>query len=157
MRCRRHQAYGRTDEPRGRRADLPYAGHCRRAWTQLADAAIVLGALTGPDSRDPQTAASAGHFFRNYRQFVNPDGLKGARIGIARQFTGATPETDAIFEDAVQVMRMPARSSIAIEFPSFDDFNADQSEIIVLIYEFKRDLNAYLATRSGVPVTTLAD
>jgi amidase len=124
----------------------------------LADAAAVLGALTGPDARDPQTAASAGHFSRNYRQFINPNGLRGARIGIARQFTGVTPETDAIFEDAVQVMRDAGAVVIdPVEFPSFDEFNADQSEIIVLIYEFKRDLNAYLATRSGVPVRSLAD
>jgi amidase len=123
----------------------------------LADSATVLGALTGPDARDPQTAASAGHFFSNYRQFINPDGLRGARIGIARQFTGVTPETDAIFEDAVQVMRDAGAVTIDMEIPSFDEFNADQSEIIVLIFEFKRDLNAYLATRSGVPVSTLAD
>jgi Asp-tRNAAsn/Glu-tRNAGln amidotransferase A subunit and related amidases len=124
----------------------------------LADAAAVLGALTGPDARDPQTAASAGHFLRNYRQFINPDGLRGARIGVARQLTGATPETDAIFEDAVQVMRDAGAVVIdPVEFPSFDAFNADQSEIIVLIFEFKRDLNAYLATRSGVPVSSLAD
>ncbi len=123
----------------------------------LADAAAVLGALVGPDARDPQTAASAGHFFRNYRQFVNPNGLRGARIGIARQFTGVTPETDAIFEDAVQVMSDAGAFVIDVEIPSFDAFNADQSEIIVLIFEFKRDLNAYLATRSGVPVSTLAD
>ncbi len=45
----------------------------------------------------------------------------------------------------------------SVEIPTFDEFNADQSEIIVLIFEFKRDLNAYLATRSGVPVSTLAD
>src|ERR1044071_1913446 len=72
---------------------------------RIADSAVVLGALTGPDPRDPQTAASAGHFFRNYRQFTDPDGLRGARIGIARQLTGATPETDAVFEDAGQVLR----------------------------------------------------
>ncbi|HEY7639743.1 MAG TPA: amidase [Steroidobacteraceae bacterium] len=124
----------------------------------LGDAAAVLGTLTGPDARDPQTAASAGHFFRNYRQFINPDGLRGARIGVARQLTGVTPETDAIFEDAVQVLRDAGAVVIdPVEFPSFDEFNADQSEIIVLIFEFKRDLNAYLATRSGVPVSTLAD
>lgn len=123
----------------------------------LADAAAVLGALTGPDARDPQTAASAGHFFRNYRQFINADGLRGARIGIARQFTGVTPETDAIFEEAVQVMQDAGATTIDMEIPSFDEFNADPSEIIVLIFEFKRDLNAYLATRSGVPVSTLAD
>jgi amidase len=123
----------------------------------LADSAAVLGALTGPDPRDPQTAASAGHFFRNYSQFINADGLRGARIGVGRQFTGVTPETDAVFEDALQVMRDAGATLVDVSIPSFDEFNADQSEIIVLIFEFKRDLNAYLATRSGVPVSTLAD
>jgi amidase len=124
----------------------------------VADAATVLGALTGPDPRDAKTAASVGKFSRNYEQFVKPDGLKGARIGIARQFMGATTETDEVFEQAVRVMHDAGAVVIdPVEFPSFDEFNADQSEIIVLIYEFKRDLNAYLATRSGVPVTTLAD
>jgi amidase len=46
---------------------------------------------------------------------------------------------------------------VDVEIPSFDEFNSDQSEIIVLIFEFKRDLNAYLATRSGVPARTLAE
>jgi amidase len=124
----------------------------------VADAATVLGALTGNDPRDAKTASSVGQFSRNYAQFVKQDGLRGARIGIARQFTGATPETDEVFEQAVQVMRDAGAVVIdPVEFPSFDEFNADQSEIIVLIFEFKRDLNAYLATRSGVPVTTLAD
>jgi len=124
----------------------------------VADAATVLGALTGTDPRDAKTAASAGRFSRNYAQFVAANGLRGARIGIARQFTGATTETDEIFEQAVQVLRSAGAVVVdPVEFPSFDEFNADQSELIVLIYEFKRDLNAYLATRSGVPVTTLAD
>jgi amidase len=124
----------------------------------VADAATVLAALTGTDARDAKTAASAGKFSRNYVQFVNSRGLKGARIGIARQFTGATTETDEVFEQAVQVMRDAGAVVVdPVEFPSFDEFNADQSELIVLLFEFKRDLNAYLATRSGVPVTTLAD
>jgi amidase len=125
---------------------------------RIADAAVVLGALVGRDPRDPQTAASVGNLRWNYRQFTDPDGLRGARIGVARQLTGATPETDAVFENAVQVMRDAGAVVIdPIEFPSFDEFNADQSEIIVLIFEFKRDLNKYLATRTGVPVSTLAD
>jgi amidase len=124
----------------------------------IADAATVLGALTGTDPRDAKTAASAGNFSRDYLQFVKPDGLKGARIGIARQFTGATTETDEVFEQAVDVMRSAGAVVIdPVEFPSFDEFNADQSELIVLIFEFKRDLNNYLATRTGVPVTSLAD
>ena len=123
----------------------------------LADAAAVLGALTGNDPRDPKTAASAGNFSRDYSQFIDPNGLDGARIGIARQFLGSTPETDEVFEQAVQVMQDAGAVAIDIEIPSFDEFNADQSEIIVLIFEFKRDLNAYLATRSGVPVATLEE
>lgn len=124
----------------------------------LADAATMLGALTGADSRDSKTQASVGRFFRNYRQFLNPDGLAGARIGVARQFTGATTETDEVFDQAVQIMIDAGATVIdPIEIPSFDAFNADQSEIIVLIFEFKRDLNAYLASRTGVPVSTLAD
>src|SRR5262245_19454392 len=124
----------------------------------LADAATVLGALTGVDPRDAQTAGSAGHFLRDYRPFIDRNGVAGARIGVARQFTGTTPEIDAVFEDAVQVMRDAGAVVIdPVEIPSFDEFNADQSEIIVLIFEFKRDLNAYLATRSGVPARTLAE
>jgi amidase len=125
----------------------------------VADAAAVLGPLTGIDPRDPKTAASAGHFFSDYAQFADPNGLEGTRIGVARQLTsGVTDETAAIFEEAVQLLSDAGAEVIdPIELPSFDEFNADQSEIIVLVFEFKRDLNAYLATRSGVPVTNMAD
>jgi amidase len=125
----------------------------------VADAAAVLSPLTGVDPRDPKTAASAGHFFSDYAQFADRNGLEGARIGVARQLTGGvTDETAAIFEEAVQLLSDAGAEVIdPIELPSFDEFNADQSEIIVLVFEFKRDLNAYLATRSGVPVTNMAD
>lgn len=124
----------------------------------IADAAAVLGSLTGVDPRDAKTAGSAGNFSRDYLQFVNPDGLAGARIGVGRQFTGATPETDEVFESALQVMRDAGAILIdPVEVPTFDAFNADPAETIVLVFEFKRDLNAYLATRTGVPIRTLAD
>jgi len=124
----------------------------------VADAAAVLGALTGVDPRDAKTAASDGNSFTDYTQFVDPDGLRGARIGVARQLTGVTDETDVIFEEAVQTLRDAGAEVIdPVELPSFDAFNADQSEIIVLVFEFKRDVNAYLATRSGIPVTSMAD
>ncbi|HEY4370251.1 MAG TPA: amidase [Steroidobacteraceae bacterium] len=122
----------------------------------LADAATVLGALTGADPRDAKTAGSIGHFSRDYRQFIDSKGLAGARIGVARQFTGTTSETDEVFEQALQAMRDAGAILIdPVEIPSFDAFNADPSETIVLVFEFKRDLNAYLATRTGVPANTL--
>ena len=124
----------------------------------VADAAAVLGSLIGVDPRDPKTAASDGHGFADYTQFVDPGGLAGARIGIARQLTGVTEEADAIFEEAVQVLHDAGAVVVdPVELPSFDEFIADDAEIIVLVFEFKRDLNAYLATRTGVPVTSLAD
>jgi len=124
----------------------------------LADAATVLGALTGVDPRDAKTAGSAGHFSSDYRQFVNANGLAGARIGVARQFSGETSETDEVFEQALQVMRDAGAILVdPVEIPSFDAFNADPAETIVLVFEFKRDLNAYLATRTGIPANTLAE
>src|SRR5262249_41365228 len=110
------------------------------------------------DPRDAKTAGSAGHFLKDYRPFIDRNGLAGARIGIARQFGGVTPEIDAVFDDAVQVMRDAGAIIIdPVEIPTFDEFNADPSETIVLVFEFKRDLNAYLATRTGVPARTLED
>jgi len=126
----------------------------------VADAAAVLSALVGVDPRDPATSASAGKFSTDYTQFLNPDGLRGARIGVARGggFTGYSRFTDAIFEDAIKAMHDAGAVIVdPAEIPTIDQLNADQAEIIVLIFEFKRDLNAYLATRTGVPVHTLAD
>ncbi|HWN07386.1 MAG TPA: amidase [Steroidobacteraceae bacterium] len=123
----------------------------------VADCAAVLGALVGMDPRDPATSASAGKFRRDYTRFVNANGLAGANIGVARQFLGVTTEIDAVFEAALEVMRSAGANLVDVEIPSFDEYNASQAELIVLIFEFKRDLNAYLATRRGVPVRTLAD
>ena len=126
----------------------------------VADAAAVLGVLTGVDPRDPATQASAGHFHTDYTPFLDLDGLQGARIGVARGggFTGYSEETDAIFEHALEVMADAGAILVdPAEIPTIDELNADQAEIIVLIWEFKRDLNAYLATRTGVPIHTLAD
>jgi amidase len=123
----------------------------------VADCAAVLGALVGIDPRDPATSASAGNFRRDYTRFVNANGLAGANIGVARQFLGVTTEIDAVFESALDVMQSAGANLVDVEIPSFDEYNASQAELIVLIFEFKRDLNAYLATRRGVPVRTLAD
>jgi len=125
----------------------------------VADAAAVLSALVGVDPRDPQTAASAGHFSTDYTQFLDPHGLDGARIGVLRGggVTGYSRFTDELYEQALEAMTDAGAVLIESEIPTIDELNADPAEIIVLIYEFKRDLNAYLATRTGVPVHTLAE
>jgi len=125
----------------------------------VADAAAVLSALVGVDPRDPDTAASAGNFSTDYTQFLDPNGLQGMRIGVWRDTTtGYSLVTDELFEKALQVMANAGAILVdPADVPNMDEIFADQSEIIVLIYDFKRDLNAYLATRTGLAVHNLDD
>src|SRR5262249_28727326 len=67
----------------------------------VTDAAVLLGALAGPDPRDPATAESSARGSADYRPCLDPDGLRGARLGIARSFFGAHPPTDAVMETAL--------------------------------------------------------
>ncbi|MFN8473792.1 MAG: amidase [Anaerolineae bacterium] len=125
----------------------------------VADAAAVLGALVGVDLRDPATAASEGHFHTDYTQFLDADGLRGARIGVARKrYSGYSPHTDRVLDEALDVMRRAGAVIVdPADLPTAEEMGEDKSELAVLLYEFKADLNAYLATRSGVPVRTLEE
>jgi amidase len=124
----------------------------------VADAAAVLGALVGVDSRDPATAASAGKFFRDYTQFLDPNGVNGVRIGVAREYEGVgSPHTDVVFEQALSALRAAGATLVDVSFPHLDEINAGASEFTVLLNDFKHDLNAYLSTRTGVPIASLAD
>jgi amidase len=121
----------------------------------VADAATVLSAIVGVDPRDPATAASEGKFHTDYTQFLNPNGLRGARIGVMRAgVTGYSEETDRVFEEALAVMRTAGAVLVdPADLPTIDEISSGAAEITVLVYEFKRDLEAYLATRPGVPQT----
>ncbi len=123
----------------------------------VADAAVVLGALTGVDERDPATADSEGNSFDDYTQFLDHDGLKGARIGVARQLFFDSPETTAIMDRVVAALPdLGVEVVDPVQFPSFDEFTNASPEFDVLLLEFKSDIAAYLATRDGGP-RTLAD
>ncbi len=124
----------------------------------VADAAALLGALAGADPADAATAAGRGKAPAGYASFLDPDGLKGARIGVARaKFFGYSPETDEIVGTALEEMkRMGAVLVDPADIPHAGEF--DEAEFEVLLYEFKADLNAYLAEWAlGAPVRTLAD
>lgn len=126
----------------------------------VADAAVVLGALVGPDPRDPQTQESAGRFETDYTRFLDARGLSGARIGVPRSngYTGYSTQADAIFEAAIEAMRaLGAEIVDPAEFPNQEEMGT-RDELLVLLYEFKADLNAYLASRGPEsPMQTLAD
>jgi amidase len=122
----------------------------------VADAAAVLAALTGVDPRDPATSDSDGHFLKDYTQFLDPNGLKAARIGIARQYFGINEHADRIVLPLINVMRdLGAVIVDPANFAHFTTFPGAQRTVFE--YEFKAGLNQYLATRPDLPVHTLAD
>jgi len=123
----------------------------------VRDAAIVLGAMTGIDSEDSATAASAGKAHTDYTQFLDTNGLRGARIGVARSLFGVDPGVDALMEAALEAMRQQGAVIIdPVRMPSSGDYGNAMFE--VLLYEFKAGLNAYLAGLGpNAPVKSLAD
>jgi amidase len=124
----------------------------------VRDAAILLGVLAGADPRDSATTSSNRPGPTDYTQFLDANGLRGARIGVARdKFWGYSAATDKLINDAINVMKAegavivdPADLATAGKF--------DDTEFDVLLYEFKADLNAYLgALGPTAPVKSLAD
>jgi amidase len=123
----------------------------------VRDAAILLGALTGIDPRDPATNASQGKSFTDYAQFCNPSGLKGARIGVARKYFGFNDAVDVLMEQSLDVMKKQGATLIdPADVETLGKF--DESELLVFMYELKADLNAYLADLGpNSPVKTLKE
>jgi amidase len=123
----------------------------------VRDAAVLLGAMTGVDARDPATAASQGHAFTDYTQFLDPKGLKGMRIGVERSFFGRDDRVDALMEDALKVMA--DHGATVVDPATLSTLRAmNRNEGTVLDYEFKADLNKYLTELPrDFGVHTLAD
>ncbi|MGH9972242.1 MAG: amidase [Pyrinomonadaceae bacterium] len=110
----------------------------------VADAAILLGALTGVDPRDDATKASRRKSHTDYTKFLDSDGLRGARIGVVRKYFGFNDQVDKRMEHLIgEIRKLGAVVIDPAEIPTAGKF--DDSEFEVLLYEFKADLNAYLA------------
>jgi amidase len=123
----------------------------------VADAAALLGVLAGVDERDAATRTSVGKSHTDYTRFLDPNGLRGARIGVARKFFGFSPQVDALMAEALGAMKRAGAVVVdPVEFATAGKF--DDSEFEVLLYEFKADLNAYLAGLGPkVPVRSLKE
>ena len=114
----------------------------------VADAAIVLGVLAGPDPRDPVTAPSRRH---DYTRFLDPGGLRGARIGIPRTvYFGYSRHADAVAEQAIDVLR--AAGAVIVDpadIPTAQEMEDTGALATVQVYEVKNALNAYLRATPG--------
>ena len=123
----------------------------------VTDAAILLGALARVDERDSVTKQSTGRAYSDYTQFLDKNGLRGARIGVARKSFGFNDAVDKLMEDALKEMK---RLGAILVDPADIVTNGkfDDSELEVLLYEFKADLNAYLkGLGPGAPVSSLKE
>lgn len=116
----------------------------------VRDAAILLGALAGIDPRDGPTAGSKGRAETDYTKFLDPDGLAGARIGVARKYFGSNDRSDELMNQLLQTMKQ--QGAVLVDPADLESHGKfDNSELTVLLYELKADLNAYLAGRPGAP------
>jgi amidase len=123
----------------------------------VADAAILLGAMTGVDERDEATLPSRGKAQQDYTKFLDPDGLKGARIGVyhPRSLEG-NPYVEETLKAALAAMK--ERGAVIVDPVKVDTAKFDDPEYDVLLYEFKADLNHYLAELGPTArIKTLAD
>ena len=122
----------------------------------VRDAAILLGALTGVDPEDSATASSSGKSFTDYTQFLKPDGLRGARIGVMRKAFGFNEAVDKIMEASLEAMKKGAVLTDPAEVETLGKWR--ETELTVFMYELKADLNAYLARLGpAAPVKSLKE
>jgi amidase len=125
----------------------------------VTDAAILLGALTGVDQRDRATRASRTYAQHDYTACLNSGGLEGARLGVPRAvyFEQLKSNEAAVIDAALHALRgLGAIVVDPADIPTAREVDTFHSD--VLLYEFKRDLNRYLAELGdGAPISSLRD
>ena len=123
----------------------------------VRDLAIALDATVGPDPADPATAVLEGRPPASYVDALDPDALRGARIGILEAYFGDSPEEEAggdVVREAISAMVELGADTVTVEIPSLDDLIEGSG---VISYEFRWDLMDYLAADPDAPVSSLEE
>lgn len=116
----------------------------------VTDAVIMLGAMAGSDKQDAITAEAAKKGAKDYTKFLDPKGLKGARLGLVMQFAPRqnTEQYKAFYQPFIDKIRDAGATLIDVTFePDYSKISTERLD--VLLYEFKTDLNKYLAARGA--------
>lgn len=121
----------------------------------VADAALLLAAIAGADPDDAATAAAQGKPV-DFAAALRPDGLRGRRIGVARNFFGNNPAVDAVIDAELAILKAQGAALVDVQVPNVDKYG--DSELEVLLSEFRPDLEAYLAAYAPhAAIRTMAD
>jgi amidase len=122
----------------------------------VRDVAILLGVMAGADPQDPVTADSQGKVSPDCTKFLDPAGLKGARLGVVRKYCGFNDAVDQLMDTLIGEMKRAGAEIVdPADIPTIGKF--DESELTVFYYELKADLAAYLARRGNTSVKSLKD
>jgi len=120
----------------------------------VADVAAALGVMTGVDPADAATKKSEGRFEQDYTKFLKADALKGARIGVARDFLGADPDVDWVIDAALDAMRRSGASTVDVRYPKWLLDAKQEFYNAIRRPEFHAQIAEYLKTTGpGYPKT----
>jgi len=119
------------------------------------DIAVSLNIMTGVDPADAATKKSAGKIEKDYTQFLKRGSLKGARIGVARDFTGQDAETDRIFDEAIATLKKQGAIIVEqVRYPEYMMRAKDEIASAMRHVEFNAQIAVYLSTlKPGYPKT----
>ncbi|MCZ4695543.1 amidase [Ancylomarina euxinus] len=120
----------------------------------VKDAAILLTVMLGQDENDSITMNPNNRSI-NYAEGLHIDALKGAKVGVVREFFGFHSEVDKVMEKALDDLKSAGAELIDIQLENINQYGDDEYE--VLLYEFKDGLNKYLSKCKGLKVTSLED
>jgi amidase len=121
------------------------------------DIALSLNVMTGVDPADAATQKSAGKFSRDYTVSLRTGSLKGARIGVARDFTGKNPEVDRVFNDALATLTKLGATLVDVKYPTYMLEGRMDISSLVMASEFKVQIADYLATTGAKYPKTFDD
>jgi len=122
----------------------------------VRDAAILLGALAGSDPDDQASTDGNAKKQKDYAQFLDPNGIRGARIGVARKYFGFNDAVDALMNRVIEEMK--SEGAVIVDPADLDSHGKfDETELLVLLYELKTDLGRYLKSRPDAQIQSLAD
>ncbi len=121
------------------------------------DVALALGVMTGPDPNDDATKKSQGKFEKDYTKFLNANSLKGARIGIARDFMKQDEEVDWIIESALATMRAKGATIVDVRYPKWLLDSMGEIYTTIRWPEFPVQIGEYLKTTGPKYPKSLAE